>query len=95
VSDAPLQKPIQLIVAAVGRAEEPIVREKLGVRFGPLIAAEQGAVSRAYDEAAMSAYMKRAELEIAVDVGAGEASASVWTCDLTHGYISINGDYRS
>jgi glutamate N-acetyltransferase/amino-acid N-acetyltransferase len=83
------------IVAAVGRAGEPIVREKLGVRFGPLIAAEHGAVSRAYDEAAMSAYMKRAELEIAVDVGVGEASASVWTCDLTHGYISINGDYRS
>jgi len=83
------------IVMAVGRAGEPIVREKLGVRFGPLIAAEHGAVSRAYDEAAMSAYMKRAELEIAVDVGAGEASAGVWTCDLTHGYISINGDYRS
>jgi len=83
------------IVAAVGRAGEPIVRDKLGVRFGPLIAAERGAVSPAYDEAAMSAYMKRAELEIAVDVGVGEASASVWTCDLTHGYISINGDYRS
>jgi len=83
------------IVAAAGRAGEPIVRDKLGVRFGHLIAAEHGAVSPAYDEAAMSAYMKRAELEIEVDVGAGEASASVWTCDLTHGYISINGDYRS
>jgi glutamate N-acetyltransferase/amino-acid N-acetyltransferase len=83
------------IVAAVGRAGEPIVRDKLGVRFGPLIAAEHGAVSSTYDEAAMSAYMTRAELEIAVDVGAGEACATVWTCDLTHGYISINGDYRS
>jgi glutamate N-acetyltransferase/amino-acid N-acetyltransferase len=83
------------IVMAVGRAGEPIVRDKLGVRFGALIAAEHGAVSPTYDEAAMSAYMKRAELEIEVDVGAGEASASVWTCDLTHGYISINGDYRS
>jgi glutamate N-acetyltransferase/amino-acid N-acetyltransferase len=83
------------IVAAAGRAGEPIVREKLGVRFGRLIAAEHGAVSPTYDEAAMSAYMKRAELEIEVDVGAGEASAGVWTCDLTHGYIAINGDYRS
>ena len=43
----------------------------------------------------MSAYMKNAELEIAVDVGVGAASATMWTCDLTHGYISINGDYRS
>jgi glutamate N-acetyltransferase/amino-acid N-acetyltransferase len=80
---------------AVGRSGEPIAREKLGVRFGSLIAAENGAVSAGYDEAAMSAYMKKAELEIAVDVGAGEATATMWTCDLTHGYISINGDYRS
>ena len=83
------------IVMAVGRSGEPIAREKLGVRFGSLIAAENGAVSAGYDEAAMSAYMKKAELEIAVDVGAGEATATMWTCDLTHGYISINGDYRS
>jgi glutamate N-acetyltransferase/amino-acid N-acetyltransferase len=39
--------------------------------------------------------MKHAELDISVDVGVGEGSASLWTCDLTHGYISINGDYRS
>jgi glutamate N-acetyltransferase/amino-acid N-acetyltransferase len=83
------------IVAAAGRAGEPLVRDKLAVRFGPLVAAKHGAVSPTYDEAAMSAYMKRPELDIEVDVGAGEASASVWTCDLTHGYISINGDYRS
>jgi glutamate N-acetyltransferase/amino-acid N-acetyltransferase len=83
------------IVAAAGRSGQPLVREKLGVRFGPLIAAQNGAVSPGYDEAAMSAYMKNAELEIAVDVGAGDASATMWTCDLTHGYISINGDYRS
>jgi glutamate N-acetyltransferase/amino-acid N-acetyltransferase len=83
------------IVMAVGRADEPIVREKIAIRFGDLWAAKDGAVSPDYSEAAMSAYMKRAELEIAVDVGAGSASASMWTCDLTHGYISINGDYRS
>jgi len=83
------------IVMAVGRADEPIVREKIAIRFGDLWAAKDGAVSPDYSEAAMSAYMKQPELEIAVDVGAGSASASMWTCDLTHGYISINGDYRS
>ena len=83
------------ITMAAGRADEPLVREKLSIRFGDLWAARDGAVSAEYDEAAMSAYMKNAELEIAVDVGAGSASATMWTCDLTHGYISINGDYRS
>ena len=43
----------------------------------------------------MSAYMRRDELEIVVDVGVGDAPAVMWTCDLTHGYIAINGDYRS
>ncbi len=83
------------IVAAVGRAGEPIARGALSVRFGDLVAAEHGAVATGYDEAAMSAYMKQAELEITVDVGVGDGSATMWTCDLTHGYISINGDYRS
>ena len=80
---------------AVGRAYEPINRERLAIRFGDLIAAVDGAVSPTYDEAAMSAYMKNAELEVSVDVGVGRSSASVWTCDLTKRYIEINGDYRS
>lgn len=83
------------IVMAVGRSGEPISRAALSVRFGDLVAAEHGAVSPAYDEAGMSAYMKRAELEITVDVGVGDGAAVMWTCDLTHGYVSINGDYRS
>lgn len=83
------------IVMAVGRADEPVDRDRLSVSFGDLWAARDGAVSPDYDEAAMSAYMKRAELEITVDVGVGAAAAVMWTCDLTHGYISINGDYRS
>ena len=83
------------IVMAVGKTEEPVDRDRLAIRFGPLVAAENGAPSRTYDEAAMSAYMKNQELEISVDVGVGRASAHVYTCDLTHGYISINGDYRS
>ena len=83
------------IVMAVGKTEEPVDRDHLAIRFGPNVAAVDGAVSPAYDEAKMSAYMKNAEIDIVVDVGAGRASATVWTCDLTKGYVEINGDYRS
>jgi glutamate N-acetyltransferase/amino-acid N-acetyltransferase len=83
------------ITMAVGRADEPMDREKLSIRFGDLWAAKDGAVAPDYSEEAMSAYMKRAELEVSVEVGVGTALATMWTCDLTHGYISINGDYRS
>lgn len=83
------------IVMAVGRADEPVSRERLAIRFGSLIAAVDGAVSPSYDEEAMSAYMKNAELEVSVDVGVGRSTATVWTCDLTKRYIEINGDYRS
>ena len=83
------------MVAAAGRAGEAIEPDRLGVRFGPLVAARDGAVSPGYDEAAMSAYMKNPELEIGVEVGPGPGRAVMWTCDLTHGYVTINGDYRS
>ena len=83
------------IVMAVGRADEPLDRDKLSIGFGDLWAAKDGAQSPDYDEAAMSAYMKRPELSITVDVGVGDASATMWTCDLTKEYIAINGDYRS
>jgi len=83
------------IVMAVGKTEEPVDRDRLAIRFGPHVAAVEGAVSPTYDEAKMSAYMKNAEIDIAVDVGMGRASATVWTCDLTKGYVEINGDYRS
>ena len=83
------------VAAAVGRAGEPVDRNRLTIRFGDLLAAHDGGVSPGYDEAAMSAYMKRSELEIACDIGVGAGAFTMWTCDLTHGYISINGDYRS
>jgi glutamate N-acetyltransferase/amino-acid N-acetyltransferase len=83
------------IVMAVGRADEPINRERLSVKFGDLFAARDGRVAPDYSEDKMSAYMKRKELEVSVDVGVGRGSAVMWTCDLTHGYVSINGDYRS
>ncbi|WP_293678592.1 bifunctional glutamate N-acetyltransferase/amino-acid acetyltransferase ArgJ [uncultured Phenylobacterium sp.] len=83
------------IVMAVGRADEPVDRDKMSVRFGDLWAAQDGLVSKTYSEAKMSAYMKRAELEVTVDVGVGVAKATMWTCDLTKRYVEINGDYRS
>ncbi|MGI8841459.1 MAG: bifunctional glutamate N-acetyltransferase/amino-acid acetyltransferase ArgJ [Caulobacteraceae bacterium] len=83
------------IVMAVGRADEPVNRDRLSVTFGPLVAARAGAVAADYSEAAMGAYMKNAELEIAIDVGVGAGSAVMWTCDLTKRYVEINGDYRS
>jgi glutamate N-acetyltransferase / amino-acid N-acetyltransferase len=83
------------IVMAVGRAGEPVNRDRLSIRFGDLWAAQDGAIAASYSEAKMSAYMKRSELEIVVDVGVGRASAAMWTCDLTKRYIEINADYRS
>ncbi len=83
------------IAMAVGRADEPVDRTRFSIRFGPLWAARDGAVSPDYDEAAMSAYMRNAELEIAADVGVGAGRHVMWTCDLTKRYVEINGDYRS
>ncbi|WP_420470302.1 bifunctional glutamate N-acetyltransferase/amino-acid acetyltransferase ArgJ [Brevundimonas sp. FT23042] len=83
------------VVMAVGKTEEPVDRDRLAIKFGPHVAAIDGAPSPTYDEAKMSAYMKNPEIDITVDVGSGRASATVWTCDLTKRYIEINGDYRS
>ena len=80
---------------AVGKTEEPVDRDRLAIRFGPHQAAIDGAPAPDYDEARMSAFMKRPEIDISVDVGSGRAAATVWTCDLTKGYVEINGDYRS
>lgn len=83
------------IVMAVGRSDQPILREKLSVKFGPHWAARNGAVSKDYSEEAMSAYMRGDNLDILVDVGVGAGTAQMHTCDLTKRYIEINGDYRS
>lgn len=83
------------IVMAVGRADEPVAREKISVKFGDFYAARDGLISAEYDEAKMSAYVKNQEFEVSVDVGVGKGSATVWTCDLTKQYVAINGDYRS
>lgn len=83
------------VVMAVGKAGERADRDLLKIWFGDLLVAEKGMRSSSYDEAAASAYMKAEELEIRVDLGLGKGSFTAYTCDLTDGYIAINGSYRS
>ncbi len=83
------------IVMAVGKSGAQADRDRLLIRFGDILVAENGARAAGYDEATAAAYMKQPELVIAVDLGLGQAARTVWTCDLTHRYIDINADYRS
>jgi len=83
------------VVMAVGKAGEPAERDLLSIRFGATQVARHGLAVENYDEAPVAAHLKGQEIEIGVDLGLGEGRATVWTCDLTHGYISINADYRS
>ncbi len=84
------------VVMAVGKAGEAANRDRLSIWFGDLLVAEAGMRSPDYSEAEASAYMKNREIVIRADVGVGgPGRATVWGCDLTHGYIDINGSYRS
>ena len=83
------------IVMAVGKSGEKADRDRLAIRFGDIEVAKDGEVAPTYKETAGAAYMKRAEIDIAVDVGVGGAEDTMWTCDLTKEYIAINADYRS
>ncbi len=83
------------VVMAVGKSGAVADRDRLTITFGDILVAENGWVSPDYREEAGAAYMKQQELRISVDMGLGTGAATVWTCDLTHGYISINADYRS
>jgi glutamate N-acetyltransferase/amino-acid N-acetyltransferase len=83
------------IVMAVGKAGEPADRDRLSISFGDFRVASAGERDPGYNEAQTSAYMKNEEIEITVGIGLRTGTATVYTCDLTHGYITINGDYRS
>ncbi len=83
------------VVMAIGKSGATADRDLLSISFGDVLVAEKGWVSPNYSEEAAAAYMKHEELTIAVDLGLGNGEAKVWTCDLTHGYIQINADYRS
>jgi glutamate N-acetyltransferase/amino-acid N-acetyltransferase len=83
------------IVMAVGKSGEPADRDRLSIGVGGVWMAQDGGVVPGYDEAPVVAHMKGKEVEITIDIGLGRGKATVWTCDLTHGYIDINGSYRS
>ncbi|MCE8005467.1 bifunctional glutamate N-acetyltransferase/amino-acid acetyltransferase ArgJ [Aestuariivita sp.] len=83
------------VVMAIGKSGAPADRDRLSIRFGTVTVAEKGWVSPDYREEEAAAHMKQADISIHVDLGLGDGAATVWTCDLTHGYISINADYRS
>ena len=83
------------IVAVVGRAGVSFDQAQLSIWIGAERAARDGVADPAFDEPAAARHMKGQEIEIAVEIGSGPGTATVWTCDLTHGYIEINADYRS
>ncbi|HEX9837199.1 MAG TPA: bifunctional glutamate N-acetyltransferase/amino-acid acetyltransferase ArgJ [Alphaproteobacteria bacterium] len=83
------------IVMAVGKAGEKADRDRLRIAIGGVAVAEKGGAVEGYDETPVVAHMKGRDIRIAVDVGVGKGAATVWTCDFTHGYIDINGSYRS
>ena len=83
------------VVMAVGKAGEPADRDRLSIGFGGTWAARDGQPLPEYDEAPVTAHLKGRDISIEVDIGLGQGRATVWTCDLTHGYIAINADYRS
>lgn len=83
------------VVMAVGKSGARADRDRLSIWFGDILVADNGWVNPGYSEADAAAYMKGQNLVISVDLGLGGGTACVWTCDLTHGYIDINADYRS
>ena len=83
------------IVMAVGKAGEKADRDRLAISIGGVRVAENGRRRPDYDEAPVARHMQGRSIDIAVELGLGRGRATVWTCDLTHGYIDINADYRS
>jgi len=83
------------VVMAVGKAGEPANRDKLSIWFSGIRVAHKGARDPGYDEAVVSAEMKKPEIYLKVALGLGKGRDRVLTCDLTKEYVAINGDYRS
>ena len=83
------------VVMAIGKSGAPADRDRLSIRFGDIEVARDGWRSPDYSEEDAAAHMKGQNVVIGVDLGLGEGRCTVWTCDLAHGYIDINADYRS
>jgi len=83
------------IVMAVGKSGEKAIRDKLKIKIGGILVAAKGMRDASYKEADIMPHMKGRDIKIEADIGVGKGKATVWTCDLTHRYIDINGSYRS
>jgi len=83
------------VVMAIGKSGAPADRDTLSISFGDVQVARNGWVDPDYREEQGAAIMQQQEIDMTVDLGMGTGAATVWTCDLTHGYITINADYRS
>jgi glutamate N-acetyltransferase/amino-acid N-acetyltransferase len=83
------------IVMAVGKAGEKADRDRLSIAVGGVQIAAEGGPVPGYREGPVAEHMQGRDIRIAVDLGIGNGRATVWTCDLTHGYVDINGSYRS
>lgn len=83
------------IVMAVGKAGQTADRDRLKIRFGDIVVAEEGERAEDYSEAQCAQYMKQDEIVIGIELGLGQSSFTAWGCDLTKEYVAINGDYRS
>ena len=83
------------IVMAIGKSGEKALRDKLRIKIGGIVVAAKGMKDASYKEADIMPHMKGRDIKIEADIGVGKGTATVWTCDLTHRYIDINGSYRS
>jgi glutamate N-acetyltransferase / amino-acid N-acetyltransferase len=83
------------IVMAIGKSGEKAIRDKLRIKIGGVQVAAKGMKDAKYKEADIMPHMKGRDIKIEADIGVGKGTATVWTCDLTHRYIDINGSYRS
>lgn len=83
------------VVMAIGKAGQKANRDKITISIGGVEVAKNGQVVAGYDESPVAEHMKGRDIVIEADVGVGNESATVWTCDLTHRYIDINADYRT
>ncbi|MDC1096245.1 bifunctional glutamate N-acetyltransferase/amino-acid acetyltransferase ArgJ [Pelagibacteraceae bacterium] len=83
------------IIMGIGKSGEKVDKEKIKIKFGDLIVAENGLISENYDEQKLKEYMKWDSILIEVNLGLGNDSFNCYTCDFTHDYITINTDYRN
>ncbi len=83
------------VVMAIGKSGEPADRDRTSVKIGGVTIARRGDLVPGYDETPVAAHMAGRDILIEAEIGLGKGRATVWTCDLTHGYVDINGSYRS